>query len=76
MVTFLVLLAMTRTVSIGSIGAAIILPIGTWVSGGRGLLFGVTVVMGLLAIYKHRGNIQRLIAGTEPRIGQKKPKAE
>ena len=70
--TFLVLLGITRTVSIGSIGAAAILPFGTWVCGGQGVLLLITAVMGILAIYKHKGNIQRLLAGTEPRIGQKK----
>ena len=70
--TFLILLALTRTVSIGSIGAAIVMPIGTWLSGGSRLLVGVTIVMGVLAIYKHRANITRLLAGTEPRLGTKK----
>ena len=31
--------------------------------------------MGVLAIYKHKGNIQRLLKGTENRIGIKKPAA-
>jgi acyl phosphate:glycerol-3-phosphate acyltransferase len=70
--TFLILLGITRTVSIGSIGAAAILPFGTWLSGGQGGLLVITAVMGILAIYKHKGNIQRLLAGTEPRIGRKK----
>ena len=72
--TFLLLLAVTRTVSIGSIGAAAILPFGTWLCGGRGALLVVTAIMGVLAIYKHLANIQRLIAGTEPRIGEKRAK--
>ncbi len=29
-------------------------------------------VFGLMVIVKHRGNIQRLLAGTEPRMGEKK----
>ncbi len=70
--TFLILTWITRIVSVGSIAAAAILPVGTWLTGGRGWLFGVTLLMGVLAIYKHRANIQRLIAGTEPRLGQKK----
>ena len=49
--TFLLLLALTRTVSIGSIGAAAVLPLGAWMMGGRGLLLAVTSTMGLLAIY-------------------------
>ena len=72
--TFLILLAFTRTVSIGSIGAAAVLPVGTWLCGGRGALLVITATMGLLAIYKHRANIQRLIAGTEPRIGEQRSK--
>ena len=31
-----------------------------------------TSVVGALAIYKHKPNIQRLLAGTENRIGGKK----
>jgi glycerol-3-phosphate acyltransferase PlsY len=31
----------------------------------------VTTALGLLAIFKHRGNIQRLLKGTERRLGQK-----
>ena len=37
------------------------------------LLTVVTGAMGVLAIYKHKGNIQRLMSGTEPRFGRKKP---
>ena len=33
------------------------------------LVFGFVVVP--LIIFRHRGNIQRLLAGTEPKIGQK-----
>ena len=32
----------------------------------------VAAVMGALAIYKHKGNIERLMNGTETKIGQKK----
>ncbi len=70
--TFLVLLAVTRTVSIGSIAAAAVLPFATWICGGRGPLLVITAIMGILAIFKHRANIQRLMAGTEPRIGAAK----
>ncbi|MNT96882.1 putative glycerol-3-phosphate acyltransferase PlsY [compost metagenome] len=33
------------------------------------------VVMGLLLIWRHRENIQRLVAGKESRLGKKKPVA-
>jgi hypothetical protein len=29
--------------------------------------------LGALAVYKHKANIERLLAGTENRIGAKKP---
>jgi FAD synthase len=31
--------------------------------------------MGALAIYKHKANIKRLLAGTESRFGRKQPTA-
>lgn len=60
----------TRYVSVGSIVAAVALPFITaffysW------LMTGVTLLMGALAIYKHKANIKRLMNGTENRIGRK-----
>ncbi len=69
---FLLLTAGTRIVSVGSLGAAAVLPFGVWLAGGRGELLAMSALMGLLAIYQHRANIQRLLAGTEPRLGQNK----
>jgi glycerol-3-phosphate acyltransferase PlsY len=37
------------------------------------ILLGFGVALCLLAIVRHKANIQRLIAGTEPKVGQKKP---
>ena len=31
----------------------------------------LALLVGLLIFWKHEGNIRRLIAGTEPKIGQK-----
>lgn len=70
-VFFLAVLA-TRYVSVGSIAAAVALPAAVWILPPHNLLLGVvTTVLGVMAIYKHRGNIQRLIAGTESRLGKK-----
>ena len=68
---FFVVLAMSRYVSLSSIIAAIVLPIGVWLAGGTTRMIVLTTFLSLMAIYKHRANIQRLIAGTESRIGQK-----
>ena len=73
---FFVVLAMSRYVSLSSIIAAIVLPIGVWLAGGTTRMIVLTTFLSLMAIYKHRANIQRLIAGTESRIGQKKKEAQ
>lgn len=73
---FFVVLAMSRYVSLSSIIAAIVLPIGVWLAGGTTRMIVLTTFLSLMAIYKHRANIQRLIAGTESRIGQKPKEAK
>jgi glycerol-3-phosphate acyltransferase PlsY len=70
--TFLIVLALSRFVSLSSIAASAILPVGVWLAGGSTRMVALTAFLGAMAIYKHRGNIRRLMAGTESRIGQKK----
>ncbi|HEY5041790.1 MAG TPA: glycerol-3-phosphate 1-O-acyltransferase PlsY [Verrucomicrobiae bacterium] len=72
LVVFILAVALTRYVSAGSIAAAIALSVTVWVMPPHNLLLGiVTTALGLLAIYKHKSNIQRLMAGTENRLGKK-----
>jgi glycerol-3-phosphate acyltransferase PlsY len=72
-VVWLILLAITRYVSVASIGAALILPFAAWWPGGNSrTMILVAAAIGGLAIYKHRTNMQRLMNGTENRIGKKK----
>ena len=70
-VTWIVTAVLTRYVSIASIVAAVALPTAVWLTKDSLLLGIVTTALGLLAIFKHRGNIQRLLNGTEQRFGQK-----
>jgi glycerol-3-phosphate acyltransferase PlsY len=68
----------TRTVSIGSILAAVSLaPLAWYFHPGNWIYFGLACLAGLLAVWRHRSNIQRLLAGTESRIdfGSKKEKS-
>ena len=59
----------TRTVSIGSLLAAIVLPpTAAWFYPGEWVYFGMATLAGGLAVWSHRSNIQRLLAGTESRI--------
>lgn len=70
---FIILFLTTRYVSVGSIAAAFTLPFATWFTTQHDI--GLTAVMaaiGVLAILKHRKNIQRLLNGTENRIQFKK----
>jgi glycerol-3-phosphate acyltransferase PlsY len=72
MVVFLVAVALTRYVSVGSIAAAVALPAAVWIRTPHDLFLDiVTTAIGAMAIYKHKSNIQRLRAGTESRLGQK-----
>ena len=73
LVVFILAVLLTRYVSVGSIAAAIALPATVWIMSPHNLLLGiVTTALGALAIYKHKSNIQRLMAGTENRLRQKK----
>jgi len=72
MVVFILAVAITRYVSVGSIAAGMALPVAVWIMTPHNIFLGiVTTALGLLAIYKHKGNIQRLMAGTENRLGGK-----
>lgn len=72
---FLVSLALTRIVSISSISGAIALPILMllWQQPIPYVLFGI--LGGVYVIWRHQSNIQRLLQGTEPRLGQVQPEA-
>jgi len=72
---FILTVLLTRYVSVGAIMAAIALPVLVWAMTPDNLFLGiVTTALGALAIYKHKSNIHRLIAGTENRLGNKKDK--
>jgi acyl phosphate:glycerol-3-phosphate acyltransferase len=69
---WIILFALTRYVSVGSLAASFTLPFATWLTTKSWTLTLVTSAMGALAIYKHKANIQRLLNGTENRIGVSK----
>lgn len=72
LVTWIVVCLLTRYVSVASIAAAISLPFATWASGGSYSMLVVATILSVLAIYKHKPNIQRLLNGTENKLGRKK----
>ena len=72
LLTFIVAVLATRYASIGSIAAAIALPLAVYFTQTNDTLNMVTLALGAMAIYKHKTNIQRLMNGTENRLGKKK----
>jgi glycerol-3-phosphate acyltransferase PlsY len=59
----------TRFISAGSIAGALTLPIAAAAIDAPGAIVGGAVASTLIVLTRHRGNISRLIAGTERRIG-------
>jgi len=80
-IIWLIVFAASRYVSLASIVAAAALPVitiyGSWFHGRiadgtwNKPLFTFSVVIAILAIWKHQSNIQRLLAGTEHRFTRK-----
>lgn len=68
----LILMALTRMVSIGSILAAILFPVLTifisnnYLIPGNYIIFGICIA--LLVIYNHRENVQRILSGKENKL--------
>jgi acyl phosphate:glycerol-3-phosphate acyltransferase len=69
--TWLVIVVFFRYVSLASIVAAVFAPFYQLLIWGGGPIALVAVVMGLLLIWRHSANIQKLSAGTESKLGQK-----
>lgn len=71
--------AATRYVSLGSVLAAVAVPTASWVRFSMGLtpvpFCLVATALGAFVIFRHRANISRLLAGTEPKFA-KKPAAQ
>jgi len=67
---FLVVLAISRIVSLSSIIGAIAVGIFMIILQQPPAYIVLGVITGLYVIWLHRGNIERLLAGTEPRLGQ------
>ncbi|WP_139653243.1 glycerol-3-phosphate 1-O-acyltransferase PlsY [Raoultibacter phocaeensis] len=70
---FIVLVLVTRYVSVGSIAAALACPFfALYFFWGDWLAVALCSIAGLTVVWAHRANIKRLLSGTENRIGSKK----
>ena len=67
---WLVVALIGRISSLSALVAAALTPfLGWWLDGGRMAL--VTAFMAALIFIRHRANIERIMSGTEPRIGKR-----
>ncbi|AGK58708.1 glycerol-3-phosphate acyltransferase PlsY [Hyphomicrobium denitrificans 1NES1] len=69
-IVWLAVAAVTRISSLSAMVATVAVPIGAWVLGYNQVA-AVSVLMAAIILIKHRGNIRRLLAGEEPKIGAK-----
>ncbi|KEF41149.1 MAG: glycerol-3-phosphate acyltransferase [Cyanobium sp. CACIAM 14] len=73
---FLIVLSVSRIVSLSSVVAALALPLLMLASFGAGGLrpayLSLALLTTVLVVWRHRSNLQRLRAGTEPRLGAKR----
>jgi glycerol-3-phosphate acyltransferase PlsY len=68
---FLAIVWTTRVVSLGSIAATVALPPAAWLSGSpRAVVIASLGAAGLI-VFRHRTNLQRLMHGTERRVGDR-----
>jgi acyl phosphate:glycerol-3-phosphate acyltransferase len=73
-VTWIVVFAISRYSSVAAIVAAAFAPVYAWLfllSAYKDYVIAVAL-MAVMLIWRHRGNIQKLIAGTESGFGKKK----
>ena len=76
----LVLMVLTRMVSLGSCGAAVLFPVLTLfinqhytvlTEGKSGRVYFVySVILAIIVLYNHRSNIKRILNGTESKLGK------
>ena len=67
-VVWIVVVAISRFSSLGSLVAAVSVPITLWRLRTPPEYVAFGLIAALLAIYRHRANIERLVAGTELRV--------
>ena len=82
LLVFIVIVAVTRYVSLGSLTVTVLFAVGLVVEGQLGWfgmdwphlleMYAIGLLFVLSAFYKHRANIQRLREGTENKFGIKK----
>jgi glycerol-3-phosphate acyltransferase PlsY len=73
---WLLVAAIFRMSSLAALAATVAAPILAYALTPNGDGWIVTALLGVLLFWRHRPNIARLLNGTEPKMGKKKPPAE
>ncbi|MFC3614669.1 glycerol-3-phosphate 1-O-acyltransferase PlsY [Lutimaribacter marinistellae] len=68
--TWLAAAGLSRISSVGALAAAVLAPVWALLLGW-GSAVVMAVALALIVFWRHRANIARIMAGTEPRIGRK-----
>ena len=71
---FLILAVFTKWVSLGSIWAGASFPFATWFVYQDLFLLLLSIIIGGLIVWKHRGNLKRILSGTESKFSLHKKK--
>ena len=80
----LILMILTRMVSLGSCAAAVLFPVLTLfindnytvlTEGKNGTTYFIySLILAIIVLFNHRSNIKRILNGTENRLGKNKEK--
>ncbi len=68
----ILLVLITRYVSLGSLALVLLLPGLLWYRGATSAEIWFAIILAVLGVLRHKGNIERLLNGTESKIGSKK----
>lgn len=67
---WLVTALISRISSLSALVAAVLSPLAAWALG-QDQMIGLSALLALVILERHKANIARILAGTEPRIGKK-----
>ncbi|BBL72584.1 glycerol-3-phosphate acyltransferase [Methylogaea oryzae] len=73
--TWLAMAAISRISSLSALTASVLAPFYVWWLSGDMAMTATAGLLSVLLVWRHKGNIQRILSGTESRIGQKKKAA-
>src|SRR6266581_721734 len=69
--TWIIIVVFFRISSLAALVAALFAPLYAWWLFGFAAVPAATLAIGVLILWRHKDNVRRLFAGTEPRLGAK-----